>query len=248
MLRGLYAAASGMISQEIFHAVRTNNLANIDTVGFKGDIPTFRSYFPYEIVRYSKNEYVPIGKMNMGSRLDGTYIDFREGKIRETGNPLDVAIHGDGFFVVSYKGGEVYTRAGNFVLSKNGELETPEGFKVQGERGNIVIDGKEVDIAEDGSIYVDGELVDRLRIVDFEDKENLRKIGYNLFIYNGGNAPQIPENYMIRQGALEYPNVNLVKEMVNILQATRTYETNQKIFKMGDEALSRAITELGRVG
>ncbi len=248
MIRGLYSAASGMIAQEIFHAARTNNLANIDTVGFKGDTPTFKSFIPYEIVRYSKNEYTPIGKMNMGVKPDGIYTDFEEGKIRETGNPLDLAIHGDGFFVVSYKGGEAYTRAGNFVLSQNGELETVDGLKVQGERGNIVIQGKNVDIAEDGSIYVDGELVDRLRIVDFPDKTNLQKMGYNLFRYNGTGTPQPPENFSVKQGALEYPNVNVVKEMVNILEATRIYETNQRVLRMQDETLSRAISELGRVG
>ncbi len=248
MIRGLYTSASGMISQEIFHAARTNNLANIDTVGFKGDIPTFKSFIPYEIVRYNKFEYTPIGKMNMGSKLDATYVDFSEGKIRETGNPLDVAIHGDGFFVVSYRGGEAYTRAGNFLLSSEGELVTLDGFKVQGERGPIIIEGKQVEIGEDGSIYVDGELVDRLKIVDFPDRENLRKIGYNLFTYNGANLPQTPNEYMIKQGALEYPNVNIVKEMVSILEATRIYETNQKMLRMQDETLGRAITELGRVG
>ncbi len=247
MIRGLYTAASGMISQEIYHAARTNNLANIDTVGFKGDVPTFKSFIPYEIVRYSKREYVPIGKMNMGSKLDATYVDFSEGKIRETGNPLDVAIHGDGFFVVSYKGGEAYTRAGNFVLSSNGELVTQEGFRVKGESGPIIIKGKNVEIDEDGSIYVDGELIDKLRVVDFPDRENLQKIGYNLFVYNGKNTPQVSKEYTVKQGALEYPNVNIVKEMVSILEATRIYETNQKILRMQDETLGRAITELGRV-
>ncbi len=248
MIRGLYSAASGMLAQEIYHVARTNNLANIDTVGFKGDVPTFKSFLPYEIVRYNKWEEVPIGRMNMGTKVDRIYTDFAEGKIRETGNPLDFAIHGDGFFVVSTEGGERYTRAGNFLLSNNGELITPDGFKVQGERGNIIIEGKSIEVAEDGSIYVDGELVDRLRIVDFPDKENLQKIGYNLFRYNGRNTPSTPDNFMVKQGALEYPNVNIVKEMVNILEATRTYETNQKILRMQDETLDRAITELGRVG
>ncbi len=248
MIRGLYTAASGMISQEIYHAARTNNLVNIDTVGFKGDIPTFKSFLPYEIVRYNKNEYTPIGRMNMGSKLDATYVDFSEGRIRETGNPLDLAIHGNGFFVVSYKGGEAYTRAGNFTLSKDGELVTLDGFKVLGEGGPIAISGKNIEIGEDGAIYVDGELVDKLRIVDFADRENLQKIGYNLFTYNGRNNPQTPEKYTIKQGALEYPNVNIVKEMVNLLEATRIYETNQKILRMQDETLGRAITELGRVG
>jgi len=248
MIRGLYSAASGMIAQEIYHAARTNNLANIDTVGFKGDIPTFKSFLPYEIVRYNKWEYSPIGKMNMGTKVDGIYIDFAEGKLRETGNPLDLAIHGDGFFVVSYKGGEMYTRAGNFLLSKNGELITPDGFKVQGEGGNIIIEGKNVEIAEDGNIYVDGELVDKLKIIDFSDRKNLQKVGYNLFKYNGKNTPFVPDNFIVKQGMLEYPNINLIKEMVSILEATRTYETNQKVLRMQDETLDRAISELGRIG
>ena len=248
MIRGIYTAASGMVSQEIYNEVRTNNIANIDTVGFKEDTPTFKSFFPYEIYRSNKKEFSPIGKLNMGAELDKIYTNFNMGIIRETKNPLDLAIGGDGFFVISTKGGELYTRAGNFTLSSNGELVTPDGLKVQGRNGNIVIDGENVNIGEDGSVVVDGEEIDKIKIVNFKDKNLLKKMGNNMFKYVGKNNPVTPKEYTVKQGFLEYPNVNIVKEMVSLLEASRAYETNQKVFKLQDESLSRAITELGRVG
>ena len=175
--------------------------------------------------------------------MAGIYTDFSEGSIKETGNSLDLAINGEGFFVVNTPDGPRYTRSGNFSLNGANMLSTQDGYPVMGENGPVIIEGGTVTIDPDGRVIVDGEEVNRLRIVDFPKPYNLKKIGNNLFEADGA----IPAtNYSISQGFLEMSNVDQIKEMVSMIEILRGYESYRKVINAIDETASRT-NEIGRV-
>jgi flagellar basal-body rod protein FlgF len=192
MVRGLYTAYTGMINQQKRLDTVTNNLANASTTGFKREGLTSKSFDQMLTVKLNDLS-VPylnegIGKMSLGVKIGENYTDYSQGSFKETGNTYDLALAGNGFFTISYtdkKGNtsEKYTRDGEFTMDSEGYLRTLEGDYVQGEGGNIMIpvETSEVSIRDNGDIYADGEYVDSLRIVDFEDYNNIEKFGENLY-------------------------------------------------------------------
>lgn len=188
MVRGLYTAYTGMINQQKRLDTVTNNLANASTTGFKREGLTSKSFDQMLTVKLNDLS-VPylnegIGKMSLGVKIGENYTDYSQGSFKETGNTYDLALAGNGFFTISYtdkKGNtsEKYTRDGEFTMDSEGYLRTLEGDYVQGEGGNIMIpvETSEVSIRDNGDIYADGEYVDSLRIVDFEDYNNIEKFG-----------------------------------------------------------------------
>lgn len=139
-----------------------------------------------------------------------------------------------------------YTRNGAFTLNSRGELVTLNGFYVLGQNGRIVLqNGGQVRIDEQGNVYQNGRIVDRLRVVDFQDKSLLRKVGNNLFEADAA-VQQIPFSGKVLQGYLEGSNVNSVQEMVNMISVLRAYEANQKAFVIQDETLQKAVNEIAR--
>lgn len=192
MVRGLYTAYTGMINQQKRLDTVTNNLANASTTGFKREGLTSKSFDQMLTVKLNDLS-VPylnegIGKMSLGVKIGENYTDYSQGSLKETGNTYDLALAGNGFFTISYtdkKGNtsEKYTRDGEFTMDSEGYLRTLEGDYVQGEGGAIMIpvETSEVSIRDNGDIYADGEYVDSLRIVDFEDYNNIEKFGENLY-------------------------------------------------------------------
>jgi len=167
--------------------------------------------------------------------------------MKYTGNPLDVAINGPGFFVVDTPRGELYTRMGNFSLNDKGELVTHEGYTLKGKGKSIKIEGTEITIDRKGAVTVDKVEVDTLKLVDFEDYTALRKVGDNLFEDSGGNVRKA-EECEIKHRTLELSNINIVKEMVKMIDVLRLYESYQKVIQSLDETTSRATREVGAVG
>jgi flagellar basal-body rod protein FlgG len=251
MIRGLYTAASGMLAQTKVMDVLANNLANVNTVGYKKDIVVLSSFPNVEAMREGGDNVPPdrkVGRIEYGVLIDTFHTVFEEGPLMETTGKLDFAIEGNGFFVVNTPQGERYTRDGAFTMNADGYLVTKDGHIVLGENGPIRLSPGDVSVDEKGNIINNGQLVDRLRIVDFSDYNALRKQGDNLFyLDNAVNTQIVSATGRIRQGYLEESNVNSVKEMVNMISVMRNYESNQKVVTAFDETLGKAVNEVGRV-
>ena len=257
MVRGLYTAYTGMINQQKRLDTVTNNLANASTTGFKREGLTSKSFDQMLTVKLNDLS-VPylnegIGKMSLGVKIGENYTDYSQGSFKETGNTYDLALAGNGFFTISYtdkKGNtsEKYTRDGEFTMDSEGYLRTLEGDYVQGEGGNIIIpvETSEVSIRDNGDIYADGEYVDSLRIVDFEDYNNIEKFGENLYNVVDG-ATETESTAAVKQGYLEMSNINVVKEMVEMITISRAYESNQKLIQTEDDMLDKSVNQVGKV-
>lgn len=259
MIRGLYTSAAGMLVQWSRQDVEANNLANVNTVGFKRDV-TLVKQFPEMLVMRSQDAYINTskGKMELrvltgllgtGAQVEKVVPLFEEGQFHETQNKLDLAIHGDGFFTVQTPQGIRYTRNGAFTMNDKGELVNEEGYYVLGEGGRITLNGKNIAFGEDGTVYVDGALTDRLRITRFPDKTGIEKVGHNLYIDIMGVNETVPPNEVeVKQGYLELSNVNTVTEMSRMIEVMRTYEANQRMIQSQDETLNMAINTIGKPG
>lgn len=257
MIKGIYTAASGMITQYKKMDVVANNLANADTTAFKKDGVTTES-FP-ELLTSILNEKTDmgtqnreIGKMSLGASLDKVYTDFSQGSIKTTHDSLNFAIKGDGFFTVSAmdesgSSKDMYTRDGSLVISKDGVLMTKNGEALQGEKGNITIPNGEMVIKDNGEIYVDSNYIDKIKLVDFEDKKMLRKVGDNLYDVANTSVKKKEFEGSVLQGALETSNINTVREMIEMINITRTYEVNQKVLQSNDSTLEKAVNIVGKL-
>lgn len=241
MIEGIYISAWGMIPALVEQEVVADNLANVGTTGFKrGEV--FRRAMVEADFRLR-------GKWPYGGREVVTV--FEQGPLRRTGNPLDLALDGDGFFTVQTPHGVRYTRNGNFTFDHRGVLVTSNGYPVLGENGPIQVWGEEmtkVAVGEDGQVFVDGDLVDRLLLVDFEKPYRLARAGESLFVPRDGAGPGIPiSSVKVRQGYLEESNVRAIEEMVKMITIFRRYQSDQVAIKCQDESLKRVINDVGRV-
>lgn len=256
MNRGLYTSAIGMITQMNNMDIITNNIANVDTASYKEDTSVVQSFTEELMKRLDDNKYRlitrnnDIGKVTLGNFVTEISTNFKPGSFKETGNIYDFAIEGEGFFVVEMndaKGNlaQKYTRDGSFTKNTNNELITKEGNYVLGENGKITLPNGKVVIGKTGSIYVDGEFVDKIKIVNFENKESLRKYGDNLYDKTK-ETKEIPTNANVMQRYIESSNVNIVDEMVKMINVSRIYELNQKMVQSHDSVLGKAVNDIAR--
>lgn len=253
MVRGIYVAASGMVAGMLQQDAIAQNLANVDTPGYKKDIPLMGSFAHEMAMRVEDRgarrleSAIPIGLLGSGAFVRGVGFDPHEGPMIETGATFDLAIQGNGYFVVATPEGEAYTRNGAFTLNAKGELTTADGMLVLGEGGTITVpSGTRVDVQGNGAVVVDGKPCGRLRIVCFEDPSGLRKVGGGLFAADAGTAKPAA-SAAIRQGFLEMSNVNAVTEMVRMIAGMRAYEACQKVIWFLDQTLDKAVNDVGRV-
>lgn len=196
--------------------------------------------------------------LNLGVKIGENYVDYSEGPIKETENPLDLALSDRGFFVIEYtnKAGETstkYTRDGNFTMNRQGFLQTQDGDYVLDEDGRRIQLETElpVSINRNGDIYQDGEMVATIGVVDFEDYNYLERFGENYFQTIDG-ATQIDRDDMetdtqIHAGYLEMANISVVTEMVNMITLQRQYESNQKVITTYDDTLEQAVNQNGKL-
>lgn len=259
MIRGLYTAVSGLITQEAKEDVITNNIANANTTGFKNDQISVKSFNDMLIQNYDKmigdkNVRNIIGSLSMGSAIDGTTTSFTPGDIENTGNATDFAIDGNGFFTVLRNDGvnskEYYTRDGEFHVNSAGILVDSSGDEVLGKNvrtGNIepiqVGDGT-IDCDSNGNISINNKSAYKFATADFNNYASLSKVGDNL--YDGSN-PNFNAAVHVKQKALEKSNVNIINEMVNMMSVMRTFETNQKVVQSIDETLNKTVNDVGSV-
>ena len=267
MVKGLYTAYTGMINEQNRMDVLTNNLANSDTNGFKKEGATsqaFDSLLALKIKDRSENPNLahPIGIANLGVKVGENYTDYSQGAFKVTDRTYDVALSGEGFFNIEYtnKAGETsvkYTRDGSFVLTTDGYLVTKDGDYVLNEAGALnsttgeasyirVDPSQPILVDSDGRIYQNDELVGNIGIVDVEDYNYIEHYGENLYqLHDGGRI--IASDADCYQGVLEMSNVNVVSEMVQMINVTRAYESNQKVIQTIDTTLEKAVN-LGRLG
>jgi len=238
MDRGIYVTAAGALGQDKGMGIIANNLAGGSVMGFKKDIPVFSIYnipLTYPLSPISGGEKVFVN-------ISGMVTDFSQGILKATGNPLDVAISGDGFFVVQTPEGRRYTRKGDFIIDNTGLLKTKDGYQVEGEGDVITLTPGEVSIEQDGTISVNGNVVGRLRLVTFPKPYPLEKVGGGLFRVSGGDVAELPaEGASIMQRHLEMSNVNTIQEMVSMINGLREYESQLKVIQGFDDITDKAI-------
>ncbi|MBR6901028.1 MAG: flagellar basal-body rod protein FlgF [Synergistaceae bacterium] len=267
MHRGLYQAASGMIVQETNLDVIANNLANVDTHGYKRRVSANADFSALmdRIEKVSEDGETKIttvlpadmpfkGRQVIGSFALATVfsedvMDTSPGVVKTTESPFDMAIDGPGFFsVADSEGNTFYTREGNFQPDNNGNLVTPHGMTLQGEGGAISIgNATRVTINRTGQVIANGEVVGRVAVFNFENPTYLKHEARNLLTptQESGEAEAV-ENVRIWSGALEMSNVSVVEEMVRMIEAQRVYEGASKALMTHDEQTSRLITSYSR--
>ena len=257
MLRGLYTSAMGMNTQMQSLDVVANNLANASTTGFRGGTAVHQS-FPQMLMHsinaipgQLENDRNTVGGAGFGVTVSAIHKNFAQGTLQQTGNDLDIALSGEGFFAVeslnrSGVATEMFTRNGAFTLSEDGMLVNFNGDRVLGTNGSpITLPSGEISISTSGDISVNGNVVNTIRIVNFEDTSMLRSFGYNLFTALD-EATETPFTGVVNQGYLESSNVNVVREMVNMINISRSYELNQRMVSIHDQTLGQAVSEIAR--
>ena len=253
MLDGMKIASQGMMAMMYQQDVLTNNLANVNTAGFQSSTAITKS-FESELAGQMQGQGVEaVGGPNDGVPVLGikTASKFQPGAAQATGNHTDFALGGNGFFTVKGPDGETrYTRNGNFTVNERGFLVTNDGSSVMGFSGPIQIPpGKQFKVDDLGNVSVDGQNIARLRVTEFNDINELYKVGNNAYKPKSPtNVGQITGNPQIKQGFLETSNVSVVKEMIKMMDIERAYESNEKVIQAEDQMLQKSIQEVGRVG
>ena len=262
MHEGLIIAASGGVKQQAKMDVLANNLANLNSAGFKSNGLVFREiYPPFEAdpnADASKNASLPPNESNRNVAyvaVDNLYIDHSQGVFNRTGNSLDLALDGEGFFEVDTPQGPRYTRNGYFRLDTEGNLVTQDGnYVLDNQKQKIVIPANsgQIDIASSGIISVGSGLANQtlatIQFIKFEDPQVLAKEGNGLYkLMDNEVEPQTADETKVRQGFLERSNVNSIEEMTNMITAIRGFEAYQKVIQSLDEVDDQAVNSIGRV-
>lgn len=233
MLDSLYSIAAHMSGHLLQQEVIANNLANANTVGFKRDTTSFA-----EVLRAAAKQ--------RGPAVEGTsVVDLSEGSVVQTGNATDLALEGDGFFAVQGTTGAAFTRRGEFSLDAAGHLVLNDGSMLLGEKGPLTIKGSSFSVDESGQVLVDGSVTDSLKLVALSSGALPTKLGNCLFT---GPAQPAQTRPKVRQGYVEQSNVNTVKEMAQMIAVFRQFEASQRVLRIADDTLAKAVNEVGRVG
>lgn len=246
MNRGIYTIASGGVAAQMRLDTIAQNLSNVGTAGYKAERVAFDvtplQNFPVPVIDPVLAETQPLV---VGADMRR---DFSQGSVTTTGNPLDVAIRGAGFFSVQTSRGERFTRQGSFMVDEEGFLATPEGFRVQGDQGDLRLgtNGGPLEIGDDGSIRSDGSTIGQLKLTDFGDQPQLVPEGDSLYVAVGGGTPMTPDRIQVSQYSIERANVDVVQGMVALVDVSRTFETYMRAITRLDELQQRAINEVGR--
>ncbi|WP_319761688.1 flagellar basal-body rod protein FlgF [Maridesulfovibrio sp.] len=252
MRSSIFSALFGAMSNEHRIDISANNLANVNTTGFKRDNCAFQDTFvrfAHDYVADAKpylrdKDILPEAKIMARPRLSEEVIDLSQGSFQKTGNPLDLAVRGDGFFKVQKDGDTYLTRNGVFTLSSDGMLVTEQGYPVMANGGEVTLPPRSnVTVDGEGVIFADGQEVGRLDFVQPADMRDLKKEGENLFANGGG---EIPADGEIVQGYIEKSNVQVVNEMVSMIECQRSFEMYQKMITTTDQLDQKVIQQVGR--
>lgn len=266
-LKGIYTALSGAVAQTLKIDTIANNIANVNTTGFKKDQQTFGEYLTAhekeaQVIQVPR---VPASiesfyDMNGGDKAfvnsTGTYTNFEQGSLKFTGGKLDLAIDGQGFFEVSTPAGVQLTRAGNFTIDGNGQLVTKDGHAVMldadegvsPEERTVRFSGtNKAYISDAGEVYDGQELLGRISLVNVANVDSLQKVGSNNYSFKSNMPAEITKinTPNLKQGFLETSNVNIVNEMTEMIMAQRIFEGTQKAIAAYDQMADKAINVVG---
>lgn len=258
MIRSLWSAASGMSAQQTNLDVISNNLANVNTTGYKKSRAEFQDLM-YQTIKSagtmnSTNNQTPVGiQIGLGTKVSAIGKIFTQGSFIHTNNQLDVAIEGDGFFQILMPDGDIaYTRDGSFKLDSDGRIVTKDGYPLIPEI-TVPADAERIDILPDGTVTAKlpnnaiPQEIGKITLVRFINPAGLEAIGKNLFLETNASGAPIEGNPGIdgfgtlAQGFLEASNVNVVEEMVNMITAHRAYDFNSKAIQTSDAMLQTAV-------
>ncbi len=267
--KGVYTALSGAMAQSLRLDTIANNLANVNTPGFKKDQQVFQEYLtanekPPEVIQVPKIAATVESFYDMQggdkSYVDtaGTYTNFSQGSMRATNAPLDVAIDGNGFFEVATPQGVRFTRLGAFKMDGNGQLVTKDGYPVlksapegtdPADRTIKVSGQNPVTITDSGDVYEGDQVVGKIGLIDIPKKDSLNKLGASLYEFKSNARPEVVNvaNPSLKQGFLEMSNVNIVQEMTDMIATTRTFESTQKAIQAYDTMSDKLINVVGSV-
>ena len=260
MLRGIYIAASGMSGREQAIDIIANNLANVDTIGFKADKLSSQSFGRMLLSRISDLQEGPGARFSppppigpaqlLGGATDARYIDYSAGGITFTNTPLDLALDGPGFVTIQEPSGRLaYTRNGVFTIDTQNYLVTQDGFQVldAADRPIRILDAAEISINSEGYISVGDLPAGRLGIAEFTNTDALQKEGSNLFSA-GLNAGRITAtDTRVIQGAVERSNVNAVAALTQLIARFREFEAAARSLDTIDRTLDKVVNEMSRL-
>lgn len=264
IIRGLESAANGMQALIEQNDSTANNVANVNTTGYKKQSLVFQDIYDSNVIQKAAltGDNNKIGELSVGSQVQKMTYDFSQGSLNKTENPFDLAIQGDGFFKIqSSSGDNSYTRNGSFTLNNNGNLVTKDGDFVLDDRGKpIKVNTKDVSIHsmndviinENGQMGISNDqtqiIMQKVGVYDFANKEDMICIGGSQFKpTNISTNPELKaEKFSIQQGSLEMSNANVINEMMKTVNTSRNYETLSKLVKTNGDSLS-SVMRVGRL-
>jgi len=236
---GYYAACTALVTRTQELDTIANNLANVSTVGYRAE----RTIFSSVLADARATNGTALNRaINDYGVLSGTDLDQSQGALQKTGNELDLAIQGPGYFEVQTDNGTMYTRNGSFQVSSKGQLITSTGDAVMGEGGTISILPGAVSISADGTISSNGAVAGKIRVVDFPTGTKLTSTGDSYYSAPAGTA-QAATGYDVRQGMLESSNVNPVIGMVELVEVQRSAEMMQRALSMFNSEIDKTATQ-----
>lgn len=239
MESGYYAACTALVTRMQALDTIANNLANASTTGYRSELDMFSAV----LAGAKGTSGTALNQaINSYGILGGSTLDFSEGSLQTTGNDLDMAIEGKGFFVVQTANGPMYTRDGSFQVSTNGRLTTAAGDAVMGDRGVLTLPPGPISIAPDGTISSNNAVVGRLKLVEFPPATQITSAGATYYSAPANSAVPATES-SVRQGVLESSNVNPIEGMVELITAQRSAETMQKALSMFNSAMDKTATQ-----
>lgn len=257
MIRELYTAALGLINQQTKLEVLANNISNAETTGYKRE-----AVFERSLIDASQNLYNVPGDIENDDSPVGSFTDFSTGAFRKTDNPLDIALEQDGFFTLQDEAGNIYfTRNGHFTINASGNIISADGKMLMGDGGPLAVHRENFDnpmitpdpkavkirITTNGEVFANEYYIGTLLITSIENLETLRRISAQQFIATENTiANHLPtESIAVRQGWLEESNVNIIKEMVQMIELQRQFEAGTKVIQTNDKTLDDSI-RIGR--
>jgi flagellar basal-body rod protein FlgG len=256
LVRGLYTAASGALVAQSQADTIANNLANVNTSGFKRTLLQVQAAPEMQVFALQTQPGTApgrgvssasvVGMLGSGAQVLDTPAVFEQGSLQNTGNALDLGIMGRGFFTIQTPQGIRYTRDGQFARDAQGFLVTMDGNRVMGRNGAIQLQSGDVNIGADGAVHQNGQVVDRLRVVNFQNRTAVRPEGDNQFVDTGAGAPVLDGTSTVQQGYLERSNANVVRSMVDLITAQRWFEANQKVIQTQDSLNGFAIQNVAK--
>jgi flagellar basal-body rod protein FlgF len=214
----------------------SHNLANVQTPGFKA-----QHLYALQSLQAQEGDGSAPSSLVLAT-------DFSQGTHQKTGNPLDLSLQGEGFFVVQTPAGEAFTRKGDFTINGQNRLSTQAGDPVLGESGPITLRNGKINVSREGAVYVNEEQVGKLRIADFTDRQALSPVGGGLYRDPGAAGMKKVDRPAVAAGHIEFSNVNAIREMVQMIDIHRSFETYQKVVQTLSEQDKLSTSRVGRVG